>query len=68
MKKYLALAGIAALASAGLAFAAGEQEAGAAQTVDLSMWLSVDVSPDQLWGGPGASSWPRWRPTTRTST
>ena len=53
MKKYLALVGIAALASAGLAFAAGEQEAGAAQTVDLSMWLSVDVSPDQLWGGPG---------------
>ena len=50
--RYLTV-GIVAVAAAGAAFAAGEQEAGAAQTVELSMWLSVDVSPDQLWGGPG---------------
>ena len=44
---------IVAIAAAGLAFGAGEQEGAGSSTIDMDMWLSVDVSPDQLWGGPG---------------
>ena len=50
--KYLTV-GIVAIATAGLAFGAGEQEGAGTSTIDMDMWLSVDVSPDQLWGGPG---------------
>ena len=45
--------GIVALVAAGLAYGAGEQEGAGSSTIDMDMWLSVDVSPDQLWGGPG---------------
>ena len=50
--KHLAVGIVIVLAGAGLAFGTGDQE-GAGSTVDMDMWLSVDVSPDQLWGGPG---------------
>ncbi len=52
-KSLIMLLALMMLFSVGFAFGSGKPSTGEGKVIELDMWATPSLTPDQLWGGPG---------------